>query len=74
MKRSASTAPAAIRGAMRAYWFGPAEFLGHGDRLNSEGAYTPVLKTKNTDGTVALSSAKKFYLKTRLQSIITNIL
>jgi hypothetical protein len=49
MKRSASTTPAAIRGAMRAYWFGPAEFLGHGDRLNSEGAYTPMLKTKNTD-------------------------
>jgi hypothetical protein len=30
-------------------------------RLNSEGVIPPVLKTKNTDGTVALSPAKKFY-------------
>jgi hypothetical protein len=33
---------------------------GRAGRLNSEGVIPPVPKTKNTDGTVALSSAKKF--------------
>jgi hypothetical protein len=35
-------------------------FVGQGGPTENDPPMTPVLKTKNTDGTVALSSAKKF--------------
>ena len=43
--------PAAICAALRAYWFGTANFWAGGDRPKSRGVYTPILKAKNTDGT-----------------------
>jgi hypothetical protein len=39
--------------------WGAPNFLGKGDRLNSEGVYTPVPETKNTDGTRPSSSPQK---------------
>ena len=72
--------PAAICAALRAYWFGTANFWAGGDRPKSRGVYTPILKAKNTDGTKLLTSQKfypknesrlkNFTLKTSLQPIV----